>query len=188
MGYQTYCNKHTPIPSQHHFQLNWKCLSWELLPPPVGTELGMLREQSSQSRLQTEHLVTLLSRHLSKSLTPSSQSVRTVQQPSELCLWWTSWNHISINLSFSFCLSEHPKTTWGAPLCRVLGILHTHLELSTTSRPKADASHARFCSWICYLRQAERDLPFFQTPQKGQKSLTVNCFYFILSCIICNCL
>lgn len=40
-----------------------------------------------------EHLVTLLTRQLSKSLTPSSLSVRKVQQPSELCLWWTSRSH-----------------------------------------------------------------------------------------------
>jgi len=56
------------------------------------------------------------------------------------------------------------------------GIFHTYLEHTAISWPKEDASHAGFCSWICYLRSAQRDIPFFQMPQKGQKSLTVNCF------------
>lgn len=46
---------------------------------------------------------------------------------------------------------------------------HIHLKYSTVSWPKEDSSHTGFCSWICYLRQAERTLPFFQIPQQGQK-------------------
>lgn len=79
--------------------------------------------------------------------------------------------------TFCLCFWQYPKNTRDAPVCiRVLGIFHTYLEHSTVSWPKEDASHTGFCRWICYLRQAERDLPFFQMPQRGQKSLTVNCF------------
>lgn len=77
---------HTPI----------NVLPWELFPLPAGTELVMQREQSSQSWLHMEHLVTHPARRLSKNLTPSSTAVREVHQASQSnCI---SWSHTLINL------------------------------------------------------------------------------------------
>lgn len=116
-----------------------------------------------------EHLVTPLTRHLSRSLTPPSEKVNGA---------WTSQSLTPINL-LQKCIvqvsaSDITQHIRDAALC--IRALSFHLKHSIILWPKEDSSHTGLCSWICYLRQAERTLPLFQIPQQGQKSFTVSCF------------
>lgn len=94
---------------------------------------------------------------------------------------WTSQSHTPINLSQkSIVQVSASDSTQQTPRCTTLHQssqpFHTHLKHSATLWPKEDSSHTELCSWICYLRQAEKTLPLFQIPQQGQKSFTVSCF------------
>lgn len=166
MGYQIHSNKCTCIPHQYHCQLNSKCLSWEWFLWPVGT--GLYTE--------LKKLVPYgASRYSSNQA--SFQEPDPFQWESEWCLDLPeSYSNQSLTELHctGFCFWHYPTHIRDAALC--ITALSFHLKHSIILWPKEDSSHTGLCSWICYLRQAERTLPLFQIPQQGQKSFTVSCF------------
>lgn len=130
--------------------------------------------QSSQSWFHMERLVTPLIRHLSRSLTPSSEKSAAAKwmAPGPPRVLLQSIFHRSA--LYRFLLLPLPNKHQRCTTLHLSPFLFLwNIQLYCGQR-KIQANTG-FCSWICYLRQAERTLPLFQIPQ-GQKSFTVSCF------------
>lgn len=147
---------------------------------PAGKGLA---RQNSHSWLHREHLITVLARHLSKSLTPPacwwekrSSQVDWACAPSprarHRCTFCTCDSHGFLPLLLTVA-SRTPETM-------AKDLHQSSMWLSGSSRTLksvVDKRRLESCcflnSWIFSLRRAERGLPLFPVPQKGQKKLSI---------------
>lgn len=155
---------------------------------PAGTELA---KQNSQSWLHREHLITVLTRHLSRSLTPPAR-------------WWekhsshvdcacagspkphtnTPFVHVA-HMGFCLCFWQWHQEHWR--LCHLQQSSVWLSGFSSTLKSVADKGRLESCcfltSWIFFPQTSRERLSLISNATERPKKF-VRCFQFHLSSII----